>query len=310
MIVTGAGQGAGPHVLARRADNLAIVYSFYAYPSNFSGGVRVATGDVNNDGWDDIITGAGPGGGPHVEVFSGKTGLIMASFYAYGASFSGGVFVAAGDVNGDGKADVITGPDAGGGPHLKVFDGTKLSSPNINDAILASFMAYDPGFTGGLRVAAGDFNDDNKFDVITGAGPGGGPHVRIFDGTKLTLPNINSAQLGGFMAYNNFNGGVYVAGDQGGEPFVYTGAGAGGGRHVRVLDQNGGEQLGFIAGPGPQGAIPAVGDSTGPASDLFLVTRANGNPAVEAFDFETGELIDAFPAYNAAIGVFSAVGVL
>ena len=78
--------------------------------------------------------------------------------------------MAAGDVNGDGHADIITGAGAGGGPHVSVFSGTDLS-------ILASFFAYDPAFTGGVTVAAGDVNGDGLADIVTGAGAGGGPHV-------------------------------------------------------------------------------------------------------------------------------------
>ncbi|MEX0645292.1 MAG: VCBS repeat-containing protein, partial [Parvularculaceae bacterium] len=85
--------------------------------------VFVAAGDVNGDGMADIITGAGAGAGPHVKVFDGATGAELRSFMAYAPTFTGGVFVAAGDVNGDGMADIITGADAGAAPHVKVFDG-------------------------------------------------------------------------------------------------------------------------------------------------------------------------------------------
>ena len=69
------------------------------YVSNFLGGVRVALGDVNGDGTLDIITGAGPGGGPHVRVFNGTDFSELASFYAYDHAFAGGVSVATGDVD-------------------------------------------------------------------------------------------------------------------------------------------------------------------------------------------------------------------
>jgi hypothetical protein len=56
--------------------------------------------DVNGDGKVNIITGAGPGGGPHVRIFDGDTGQQLTnafdSFMAFDPSFSGGVFVGAG----------------------------------------------------------------------------------------------------------------------------------------------------------------------------------------------------------------------
>src|SRR5919202_1074403 len=166
-IITGAGAGGGPHVEQFDGKTLALKQSFYAYDPAFGGGVRVAGGDVNGDGTPDIITGAGAGGGPHVEAFDGKSGVVIRSFYAYDPGFGGGVYVGAGDINGDGADDIITGAGAGGGPHVEVFDGR-------SGAILRSFFAYAAGFTGGVRVAGGDVNGDGTPDILTGAGPGGG----------------------------------------------------------------------------------------------------------------------------------------
>ena len=52
--------------------------------------------------------------GAHVRVFDGLNRQELAGFFAYDPRFTGGVFITAGDVNGDGRADVITGAGASG----------------------------------------------------------------------------------------------------------------------------------------------------------------------------------------------------
>jgi hypothetical protein len=172
-----------------------------AYDTTFLGGVRVAAGDTTGDGLADIITGAGPGGGPHVKVFSGLDNSLRQSFMAYTTAFRGGVYVGAGDVNGDGRADVITGAGAGGGSHVEVFSGP-------DGSLLRSFLAYDSTFVVGVRVGAtGDINGDGRAEVVAGAGPGGGPHVKVFnDGNGLAV-------VDSFFALDaTFRGGVFVNG--------------------------------------------------------------------------------------------------
>ncbi|MCI0702913.1 MAG: FG-GAP-like repeat-containing protein, partial [Planctomycetia bacterium] len=145
----------------------------------FSGGATVATGDVTGDGVDDVVVGAGAGApGGHVKVFDGATGAEIRSFLVFGGGFAGGVFVGAGDVTGDGRADFVVGAGAGA-PHVKVFDGQ-------TGALVHSFLAYE-NFGGGVSVRAGDINDDGFADIVTGAGPGAGPHVKVFDGRNLNL---------------------------------------------------------------------------------------------------------------------------
>jgi hypothetical protein len=165
----------------------------------------------------EIIVGAGAGGGPHVKVLRLVNGQLQEvySFMAYDPAFHGGVYVA-----GSGGR-IITGAGAGGGPHVRVF--------RVNQGVLsvaAEWMAYGT-FNGGVRVAAGGVRGATA-DVITGAGPGGGPHVKLY--------SLDGVEGPGFMAYDPaFKGGAWVAAAQG---RLITGAGAGGGPHVIVRTFN------------------------------------------------------------------------
>lgn len=223
-VVTGADAGGGPHVRSFEPSGNAR-NGFFAYDGGWQGGVRVAVGqlDVNPaDTVEEIVTGAGPGGGPHVRTFR-ENGAPIGSFFAYDGGFRGGVYVASGDVDGIPGDEIITGAGAGGGPHVRIFN--SLGAP------IGGFFAYDPGFPGGVRVATGDVTGDGVDEIITGAGPGGGPHVRAF--------RLDGSVVANFYAYSPaFSSGVYVSGlQQSGS--ILTGAGEGGGPHVRVFTPQG-----------------------------------------------------------------------
>jgi hypothetical protein len=58
--------------------------------------VFVAAGNITGGAGDEIVTGAGRGGGPHVRVFQGDGTATGPGWFAYDASFTSGVHVAAG----------------------------------------------------------------------------------------------------------------------------------------------------------------------------------------------------------------------
>ncbi len=185
VLATGSDAGASPQVDVFNADTNALLFTLTPFDPNFTGGVRTAVGDVNGDNTPDILCAAGTGGGPHVVVYSGADGAVLYSFFAFSSDFTGGVNIAAGDVNGDGFADIICGAGAGGGPNVAVYNGK-------DGSLLQSFYAFDPEFTGGVSVAAGDVMGAGETDLICGAGPGGGPNVTVF--------NSNGTMLASFYA--------------------------------------------------------------------------------------------------------------
>jgi hypothetical protein len=256
-LVTGTGAGSEPLVRVFDTTTNSLVREFLAYDATFTGGVRVATGDVSGDGVDDVITVPGPGGGPLVKIFDGTDGKRLGGFLAYDAALTSGLFVATGQVDGTGRANIIVAPDAGGGPHVKVFRG-------IDGAEVWGYMAYAPTFTGGVRLATAEL-PNGHCAIVTGAGPGGGPHVTVTD--ALTGTTLKS-----FFAYDTkFTGGVFVAaGDvtADGMPDVVTGPDVGGGPHVKVFDGAAGKVVfNFMAGSAKEqnGVRVAVAEVNGDA---------------------------------------------
>jgi predicted outer membrane protein len=236
LLPVGSAAGGAPTVRVFNAATRAVVADLSPFGGGFRGGVHVAVGDVNGDGVADVITAAGPGGGPHVKVYDGQSLLAgnpslvagpLGDFFAYDPRFGGGVSVAAADLDGDNVADIITAAGAGGGPHVQAFSGR-------DGRRITSFYAYDPRFTGGVNVTAGRVTGD-LMQIVTGAGPGGGPHVKVFN---LSAGAANPARE--FFAYaDGFTGGVFVAAADlsgGGATSLITGAGAGGGPHVQVFN--------------------------------------------------------------------------
>jgi hypothetical protein len=283
-------------------DGLDEKFSFYAYDAGFTGGVRVAMGDVTGDGTPDVVTAAGPGGGPHVRVFDGVTGEQVpgpiGSFYAYDARFNGGVFVAAADLDRDGLADIVTGAGAGGGPHVRVFSGADGSE------LLGFFDQFKGG--NGVRVATGDIDGDGRPDIITGSGSGVHATVRVFSGAA---GRFMEGPIGNITPYRGFAGGVYVAAgdvDGDGRDDVITGAGAGGGPHVKVFSGVDGSQIAsfYAYHAGFRGGVRvSVGDVDNNGSlDIITGAGPGGGPHVRAFTLPGGGEAASFYGFAAAFG--------
>ena len=206
----------------------------------FTGSVRSATADFNNDGVADVVLGTGPGAASRVVVVNGSTGAVLFDVAPFEATFTGGVYVAAGDVTGDGVPELVITPDQGGGPRVRVYSGGTTAA---TFAPIADYLGIDDtSFRGGARPAVADVNGDGRPDVVVAAGFGGGPRVSAWDGTRVA-----TGQAGGTtgLIWNFFvfedtlrNGAFVSAGDVTGDGLadLVVGGGPNGGPRVSVFD--------------------------------------------------------------------------
>jgi hypothetical protein len=150
-ILTAPGPGAvfGPHIRGWDYDNDRIqaisAVSFFAYGTR-KWGANAGAGDIDGDGFDEILTGPGPGAifGPHIRGWnfdgSNLSAMTDVSFFAYGTRKMG-ARVAAGDIDLDGFSEILSGPGPGAmfGAHVRAwnYDNDEISSGAAN------FFAYD-----------------------------------------------------------------------------------------------------------------------------------------------------------------------
>ncbi len=138
-LIAAAGPGAGPQVkVFAGGDPSNLLRSFFAYDPAFRGGVNVAGGDVDGDGFADILTAPQSGAGPNVKVFSGADGSLSASFWAYDPSYHGGVALAGGDYDSDGAFDLITRATGDTTLGMKQFTFADGHTPTATDLFFAT----------------------------------------------------------------------------------------------------------------------------------------------------------------------------
>ncbi len=186
-IIVGAGFGSKPLVRVFRQDG-SMIGEFLAYGEGFRGGVNVATCDLDNDGDNEIITGAGYTGGPHVRVFHNDGTPTGTSFFAYSDKFRGGVNVACGDLTGDGKAEIITGAGVGGGPHIRVYD--------ASEAMLDEAFSGSAHESVGVFVTLGNTDGDDHLEVLASPMAYTAPSVTLFAWTNDALKYQQSLATG------------------------------------------------------------------------------------------------------------------
>ena len=205
MSLTGASSGQAPQVSLMQTSTGQTLAQFLAFPASFTGGVRVASADVNGDGTPDIIAATGPGAPGQVRVFDGISHQLTRRFYPFGRGYRGGLTVAAGFVDSDGDADIAVGNASGA---VRLFSGA-------DGSLLASFQvrAAAASFRHGTGLSIADLDQDGRGDVV--ASTPTGSTLKLLHGTtvaqqeaKLKITHFKNPKFAGTLNPNSFLSGA------------------------------------------------------------------------------------------------------
>ncbi len=179
--------------------------TIYGADTQDRAGMSVTCGDVNGDGYDDLLVGAGYADGPNNrQPWAGEVHVVLGSdsisntadrksldlrteadvsVHGSDRGDRAGAAIATGDVNGDDCDDIIVG--ASFAESKAGATSVVMGSPDIAGTLdltiegALTIRGTDAGDQAGVSVASGDVNGDGYADIVIGATWANGP-----DGTR------------------------------------------------------------------------------------------------------------------------------
>ena len=205
-VALGSGVGESAGVLVQGGDGQPLG-RLNPLPKSWKGGVATASGALTSDMTQDIVAGpATQGLKPEVVVYDGVTVTELTRFNPFPEYPKSGVSLAIGDVDNDGKGEIIVGKVGPGQSLVRIFHSDGTFYREVKGTL--------PGtFPNGVTVASADFNGDNFDDLAIGAGKGRLPYVVGLDGYSLALPEGPvMVKIFDFQAPGKGRTGVNIAG--------------------------------------------------------------------------------------------------
>ena len=182
-IITGPGAGYQPEVRIFNQSGK-LLGSFLAYAKNFSGGVNLAVGDLDYNGYGEIVTAPASRGGPHIRIFNNQ-GRVINQFMAFDKEERNGYQVAVAAVYNSTKqspSKIIVAPGPQMSPYLKIF--------NQQGRLEWRFAPLGLNLAGGLAVLAGDLNQNGQPEIIAAPLIASQPEIKIYENLKIIKDSI------------------------------------------------------------------------------------------------------------------------
>ncbi|MFA5134690.1 MAG: L,D-transpeptidase family protein [Patescibacteria group bacterium] len=293
-----------PEVKIFSTHPLSFERAFLGFAHNFQGGASIAVCNLDSNGYEEIVLGAGLGGGPQVRVFDAfGNPKFTPGFFAYEQNFKGGVNIACADLDGDGFSEIITAPKSDGASHIRIFNryGKPIFTPG--------FFALDPAIKSGINIAVADIDAAGLPEIIIAPSAGVEPRVYAFNRFGEKLPtNI-------FPFHPEFTGGVSIASAEvnGGSDELVFAVQTGDVAWIKIVNVQQDYIIAeFKAFPDSftRGVNVAAGDLDADGYDEIIVAaNSGGGPHIKVFEANGRLKNDLFP-YESEFrgGIFPAAG--
>jgi len=189
-----------------------LLTKFLAYESKFTGGVNLASGDIDGNGLDELVMSPVSQRRADIKIMN-KNFKLRTSWLAYEANYLGGANISVADLNGDGKAEIVTAPASGSSAQIKIF--------TSSGKLINQFFAFEPELKSGFKITA-----LNPYSSL-----GSNPIIAVASGKNM-LPYVkifapSGRLINSFMAYDfNFDKGVNISSgdiDNDGQAEIITG---------------------------------------------------------------------------------------
>lgn len=155
-----------------------VLSKFIPFDQGFAGPLSLAVGNVLGDEAASIVVTPREERGGMIKVYRWTGQVRNTGFLPFGAKFKGGVYLALGDLDGDGRAEIVVGPSRGK-PEVRIFRG--------DDTLVRKFGVGSASQGFGVPVAVAKLTSHDTMAIITGTGFGARPEIRLYSPTGTLI---------------------------------------------------------------------------------------------------------------------------